>query len=114
LLLLLVHCLQGRRVQEHCSRSVSDSQHRWQVVVPDNSAVGTVLHVDPNPGEAEQPGNDRMTGLVLGDLAAEFAGVTRAQSNSVLERFKATPIWHCLEPSNRLACATKNGTLPSS
>jgi hypothetical protein len=58
--------------------TVSNSQHGWQQVVPDDGAIGVVLHVDPNPREAEQPGNDRVASLVIGDLAAEDARVNRA------------------------------------
>ena len=44
----------------------------------------------PNATEPEQPGDDRVASLVIGNLATGSPGVDRAQPDSSLEGFKAT------------------------
>jgi hypothetical protein len=41
-------------------------------------AIGAIVHLDPDAGEAEQISSYRMPGLVIGDLTAGLAGVDRA------------------------------------
>jgi hypothetical protein len=61
---------------------IRDRQQRRQGVVADDGVMGgAASHVDPNAGEAEQPGDDRVPGLVIGDLTASLAGVDRAGSS---------------------------------
>ena len=54
-------------------------------------AIGAIVHLDPDAGEAEQVSRHRMPGLMIGDLTAGLTGVDRASVDSLFERSKFPP-----------------------
>jgi hypothetical protein len=66
-------------------QGLTASQHGWRhgvTFVLDQGEMAARFHVDPNPGEAEQPDDDRVASLVIGNLAPGSGGIASPDSSS--------------------------------